>query len=40
VMDTGAAFELGTNKRFALLTIIGSIVLTAALWAYVLGGRA
>jgi succinate dehydrogenase / fumarate reductase cytochrome b subunit len=40
VMDTGAAFELGVNKRFALLTIIGSIVLTAALWAYLLGGRA
>ena len=40
VMDTGAAFELDTNKRFAVLTIIGSIVLTAALWAYVLGGRA
>jgi succinate dehydrogenase / fumarate reductase cytochrome b subunit len=38
-MDTGAAFELGTNKRFALLTIVGSIVLTAALWVYVLGGR-
>jgi succinate dehydrogenase / fumarate reductase cytochrome b subunit len=40
VMDTGAAFDLGVNKRFALLTIVGSIVLTAALWAYVLGGRA
>jgi succinate dehydrogenase / fumarate reductase cytochrome b subunit len=40
VMDTGAAFELGVNKRFALLTIVGSIVLTAALWAYVLGGKA
>ena len=24
VMDTGAAFELGVNKRFALLTIVGS----------------
>ena len=31
-MDTGAAFELDTNKRFAILTLIGSIVLTAALW--------
>jgi succinate dehydrogenase / fumarate reductase cytochrome b subunit len=36
-MDTGAAFELGTNKRFAILTIIGSLLLTAALWAYLLG---
>jgi len=38
-MDTGAAFELDTNKRFAILTIVGSVVLTAALWAWILGGR-
>lgn len=37
VMDSGRAFELGVNKRFALLTLVGSVVLTAALWAYVLG---
>ena len=36
-MDTGAAFELGTNKRFAILTIVGSVILTAAVWAYLLG---
>ena len=38
-MDTGAAFELGVNKRFAILTIVGSVLMTAALWAYVLGAR-
>jgi succinate dehydrogenase / fumarate reductase cytochrome b subunit len=38
-MDTGAAFELDTNKRFAILTIVGSAMLTALLWAYVLGVR-
>jgi len=38
VMDTGAAFELGVNKTFALVTLIGSVLLTAALWWYVLGG--
>jgi succinate dehydrogenase / fumarate reductase cytochrome b subunit len=38
-MDTGAAFGLGTNKRFAVLTIVGSLVLTAALWIYVLEYR-
>ena len=38
-MDTGAAFELDTNKRFAILTIVGSVVLTAALWAWILGVR-
>lgn len=36
VMDTGAAFELGINKTFAILTVVGSIVLTAALWVYLL----
>ena len=39
VMDTGAAFELGTNKRFAVLTIVGSVVLTALLWVWLLGVR-
>src|SRR5438270_8362951 len=29
VMDTGAAFELGVNKGFAILTIVGSVLLTA-----------
>src|SRR5579884_3765029 len=33
-MDTGAAFELGVNKTFAVLTIIGSVLLTAVLWFY------
>jgi succinate dehydrogenase / fumarate reductase cytochrome b subunit len=37
VMDTGAGFELDTNKRFAVLTLVGSILLTALVWAYVLG---
>ena len=37
VMDTGAAFELGINKSFAILTIVGSVVLTAAVWVFLLG---
>jgi succinate dehydrogenase / fumarate reductase cytochrome b subunit len=37
VMDTGAGFELSTNKRFAILTIIGSVLLTALTWALFLG---
>ena len=36
VMDSGAAFELGVNKTFAILTLVGSVVLTAALWIYIL----
>jgi succinate dehydrogenase / fumarate reductase, cytochrome b subunit len=43
VMDTGAGFELATNKRFAVLTLVGSVILTALFWAYELklfnGGR-
>ena len=37
--DSGSAFEVGVNKRFALLTIVGGILLTAVLWAYLLGVR-
>jgi len=37
VMDTGATFELGINKTFAILTFVGSVLLTAAMWAYLLG---
>ena len=37
VMDTGAAFELGINKTFAILTVVGSVLLTALLWFYLLG---
>ena len=37
VMDSGAGFELNTNKRFAILTIVASVLLTAVLWAYLLG---
>ena len=37
VMDTGQAFELGVNKTFAVLTIVGSVVLTALVWFYLLG---
>ena len=36
VMVTGAAFELGINKTFAVLTIVGSVVLTAVLWLWFL----
>ena len=39
VMDTGAAFELGVNKTFAILTIVGSLLLTAVLWIYIFKAR-
>jgi len=34
VMDAGAAFELKANKSFAVLTMVVSVLLTAALWGY------
>jgi succinate dehydrogenase / fumarate reductase cytochrome b subunit len=39
VTDTGANFELQANKTSAIATIIGSLLLTAALWVYLLGVR-
>ena len=37
VMDTGLAFELKVNKATAYATLIGSALLTAVLWFYILG---
>ena len=37
VMDIGAGFELRINKLFAVLTIAGSLFLTALTWAIALG---
>jgi succinate dehydrogenase / fumarate reductase cytochrome b subunit len=37
--DTGAAFEIPVNRSFAILTIIGGILLTILLWAWMLGVR-
>ena len=37
VTDTGAGYELGVNKTSAILTVVGSVLLTALLWAWFLG---
>lgn len=39
VMDSGAAFELRVNKTAAILTLVGSILLTILLWAWLMGVR-
>ncbi|MBY8828333.1 succinate dehydrogenase, cytochrome b556 subunit [Hephaestia mangrovi] len=39
VLDTGAGFELKTNKAFAILTLVFSILATIAFWAYLLVGK-
>ena len=36
VWDTGRGFNLGTVNRMSWMTIIGSVALTAAIWAYAL----
>jgi succinate dehydrogenase / fumarate reductase cytochrome b subunit len=36
VMDAGAGFELRTNKMWATIVALVPLVLTAALWAYIL----
>ena len=37
-MDSGSAFELPTNKVFAILTLVGSLILTLLVWVPALGG--
>lgn len=37
VMDAGAGFELKINRLFAVLTIAGSLFLTALTWFLVMG---
>lgn len=39
VMDTGQAMDLATSKTFATLTMVASVLLTAAVWAYILIGK-
>ena len=39
VMDTGSALEIATNKRFAMMTFVGSVLLTALTWGAILYGK-
>ena len=34
VMDVGAGYELRTNRIWATLTVVGAVLLTAALWLW------
>ena len=40
VIDTGYGFELKTSKTLSILTLVGSVLMTAAVWAYILGRAA
>jgi succinate dehydrogenase / fumarate reductase cytochrome b subunit len=35
-LDVGAGYELSTNKFWSVMTLVGALVLTAALWAFIL----
>ncbi|CAN5170013.1 hypothetical protein BH09PSE3_BH09PSE3_16920 [soil metagenome] len=37
-MDTGSGFELKTNRRGSIAVMVGSVVLTVLMWAYILLG--
>jgi len=39
VLDTGAGYEIRSNKRFAQATMVASVLLTLAYWAYLLAGN-
>lgn len=38
-LDAGAGYELKSNKRFSVLTMLVSVLLTAALWGYLAYGH-
>jgi succinate dehydrogenase / fumarate reductase cytochrome b subunit len=38
VLDSGAGFELGRNKFWALMTLAGALLLTALLWLWIAKG--
>lgn len=39
VLDTGAGYELRTNKFWSTMTIVGSVLTTGLIWAYLIWGR-
>ncbi len=36
MLDIGAGYELTTNKRWSVITMVAAIALTALFWAYIL----
>lgn len=38
VLDTGAGYELKTNKSWSIAILVASVTLTAALWLYIFSG--
>lgn len=38
ILDTGAGYELKTNKMWSIMVFIGAIVATAMVWAFIVRG--
>lgn len=39
LLDTGAGYELRTNKNWAIATMVGSVTATVLVWAYIYSMR-
>ena len=39
LLDTGAGYELRTNRTWAIMTMVGSAAATLAVWAYIYSTR-
>ncbi len=39
VLDAGAGYELRTNRFWSIMTIVGALLLTALVWAWIVFGR-
>jgi succinate dehydrogenase / fumarate reductase cytochrome b subunit len=39
LLDTGAGYELRTNKTWAILTMVGSVTATLLMWAFIYATR-
>jgi succinate dehydrogenase / fumarate reductase, cytochrome b subunit len=39
LLDTGAGYELRTNKTWALMTMVGSVTATLLMWAFIYSTR-
>ena len=37
VLDMGAGYELRTNKLWAVMTLVGAVLATLLVWAFILG---
>jgi succinate dehydrogenase / fumarate reductase cytochrome b subunit len=39
LLDTGAGYELRTNRTWAIMTMVGSVAVTVLIWAFIYATR-